>query len=272
MNGEEFDFESAAAEYAQEVDANDGGTGDTVTPPSQEGDPLVTDPNQTTTTNNPQTETPSSTNEENTTVEPPSTENPNFQNDKQNEAFARMRRENEQYQQQLSDMQRFRDTIAEIGAARGMTPEQVLESYEQARLQQEAQETGVPVEHLQRLQQVEAQLEAQQYQQLQSETQNQLVALQQKYSLSNEEMSAFIDTAQAQGFDPRFAPVEAYYLMVNQETITKRAVEQARQADLEAEKQRQLTTPIGNKGSAAATPTMDEEVEAFMQKHDLYIG
>ena len=59
--------------------------------------------------------------------------------------------------------------------------------------------------------------------------------------------------------------------MLNQETITKRAVEQARQADLEAEKQRQLTTPIGNKG-AVATPTMDEEVEAFMQKHDLYIG
>ena len=60
--------------------------------------------------------------------------------------------------------------------------------------------------------------------------------------------------------------------MLNQETITKRAVEQARQADLEAEKQRQLTTPIGNKGGAVATPTMDEEVEAFMQKHDLYIG
>ena len=38
--------------------------------------------------------------------------------------------------------------------------------------------------------------------------------------------------------------------MLNQETITKRAVEQARQADLEAEKQRQLTTPIGNKGGA----------------------
>ncbi|WP_141529816.1 hypothetical protein [Bacillus thuringiensis] len=242
-------------------------------PPEGNEPPAAAEPpqgNATETTH--QTENPQATNQENTTVEPPSTENQTFPNDRQNEAFARIRRENEQYQQQISEMQRFRDTIAEIGAARGMTPEQVLESYEQARLQQQAQETGVPVEHLQRLQQVETQLETQQYQQLQSETQNQLVALQQKYSLSNEDMSAFIDTAQQQGFDPRFAPVEAYYLMLNQENITKRAVEQARQADLEAEKQRQLTTPIANKGGAAATPTMDEEVEAFMQKHDLYIG
>lgn len=268
MTGEEFNFEEAAAEYAQEVETSEP----VVTEPQENEPPAAEPPQGNATETTQQTENPQVINEENTTVEPPSTENPNFQNDKQNEAFARMRRENEQYQQQLSEMQRFRDTIAEIGAARGMTPEQVIESYEQARLQQQAQETGVPVEHLQRLQQVESQLEEQQYQQLQSETQNQLVALQQKYNLSNEEMSAFIDTAQAQGFDPRFAPVEAYYLMVNQETITKRAVEQARQADLEAEKQRQLTTPIGNKGSAAATPTMDEEVEAFMQKHDLYIG
>ncbi|WP_142952926.1 hypothetical protein [Bacillus cereus] len=243
-----------------------------VTDPQGNEPPAAEPPQGNATETTHQTENPQATNPENTTVEPPSTENQNFPNDRQNEAFARIRRENEQYQQQISEMQRFRDTIAEIGAARGMTPEQVLESYEQARLQQQAQETGVPVEHLQRLQQVETQLEAQQYQQLQSETQNQLVALQQKYNLSNEDMSAFIDTAQEQGFDPRFAPVEAYYLMLNQENITKRAVEQARQADLEAEKQRQLTTPIGNKGGAAATPTMDEEVEAFMQKHDLYIG
>ncbi|HDR8456807.1 TPA: hypothetical protein QC364_003686 [Bacillus cereus] len=269
MTDEEFNFEAVAAEYAQEVETSEP----VVTEPPQGNEPPAAEPpqeNATETTH--QTENPQVTNPENTTVEPPSTESPNFQNEKQNEAFARIRRENEQYQQQISDMQRFRDTIAEIGAARGMTPEQVLESYEQARLQQQAQDTGVPVEHLQRLQQVESQLEEQQYQQLQSETQNQLVALQQKYSLSNEDMSAFIDTAQQQGFDPRAAPVEAYYLMLNQETITKRAVEQARQADLEAEKQRQLTTPIGNKGGAAATPTMDEEVEAFMQKHDLYIG
>ncbi|HDR5269517.1 hypothetical protein E8M24_18850 [Bacillus thuringiensis] len=249
-------------------------------PPEGNEPPAAAEPpqgNATETTH--QTENPQATNPENTTVEPPSNENQTFPNDKQNEAFARMRRENEQYQQQISDMQRFRDTIAEIGASRGMTPEQVLESYEQARLQQQAQETGVPVEYLQRMQAMESQLQnvnsqfqEQEYQQIQNDTQNQLVALQQKYSLSNEDMSAFIDTAQQQGFDPRFAPVEAYYLMMNQETITKRAVEQARQADLEAEKQRQLTTPIGNKGSAAATPTMDDEVEAFMQKHDLYIG
>ena len=119
-----------------------------------------------------------------------------------------MRRENEEANQRIADM-RYYDTIAEIGASRGMSPEQVIQSYEQARLQQ-AQETGVPVEYLQRMQAMESQLQnvnsqfqEQEYQQLQNDTQNQLVALQQKYSLSNEDMSAFIDTAQQQGFDPR---------------------------------------------------------------------
>lgn len=276
MTDEEFNFEEAAAEYAQEVTTPEP----VVTEPPEGNEPPAAEPpqgNATETTH--QTENPQATNEENTTVEPPSTENQTFPNERQNEAFARMRRENEEANQRISDMQRYYDTIAEIGASRGMSPEQVIQSYEQARLQQEAQETGVPVEYLQRMQAMESQLEnvnsqfqEQEYQQIQNDTQNQLVALQQKYSLSNDDMHAFIDAAQQQGLDPRHAPVEAYYLMLNQENITKRAVEQARQADLEAEKQRQLTTPIGNGGSAAATPTMDDEVEAFMQKHNLYIG
>lgn len=277
MNGEDFDFETAAAEYAQES-ATSGET--TVTDTSQGDNPPATEPNQTIATETtPHIETPPSTNPVEQTGETPPTENPNFPNERQNEAFARMRRENEEAQQRIADMQRYYDTIAEIGASRGMSPEQVIQSYEQARLQQESQAMGVPVEHLQRMQQMESQLhnmqshfQEQEYQQLQTDTQNQLVALQQKYNLSNDEMSAFIDIAQQQEFDPRYAPVEAYYLMTNQETVMKRAVEQARQADLEAEKQRQLTTPIGNKGSVAATSTMDDEVEAFMQKHDLYIN
>ncbi len=275
MTGEEFNFEEAAAEYAQEVTTPEP----VVTEPQGNEPPAAEPPQENATETTQQTENPQATNEENTTVEPPSTENQTFPNERQNEAFARMRRENEEANQRVADMQRYYDTIAEIGASRGMSPEQVIQSYEQARLQQEAQETGVPVEYLQRMQAMESQLEnvnsqfqEQEYQQIQNDTQNQLVALQQKYSLSNEDMSAFIDTAQQQGLDPRHAPVEAYYLMLNQENITKRAVEQARQADLEAEKQRQLTTPIGNGGSAAATPTMDDEVEAFMQKHNLYIG
>ena len=205
MPDEEFNFEAVAEEYAQEVTTPEP----VVTEPQGNEPPAAEPPQGNATETTQQTENPQATNPENTTVEPLLLK---IQISKTTNKTKHLQECAVKMKKQIKELLICSVIMTRLlkSALRGMSPEQVIQSYEQARLQQEAQETGVPVEYLQRMQAMESQLQnvnsqfqEQEYQQLQNDTQNQLVALQQKYSLSNEDMSAFIDTAQQQGFDPR---------------------------------------------------------------------
>jgi hypothetical protein len=195
--------------------------------------------------------------------------NPHDENEhKRNQAFAKLREEAEANRKYAAFIQK----LAEEG---GVTPDDLLARYEDKRIQEQAEEQGVPVELLKRQTSTEQELAQLKEQMFAERLQAQVDSVMSKYG--NDEnlvRSTFEYMAQA-GIDPRVQQVdfEKLYRAANLDTIIQKEVANARQADLANKKKRQDGASIAN-GSSVSPPSgdlSDEEVDSILAKFDIRI-
>lgn len=168
---------------------------------------------------------------------------------KANQAFAEMRVKNKQ----------MAATIGKLAEALGFNPnsteEELLAGINDILTQQQAQQQQVPVEILQRLNELEAVNNAYRQDQMRAQAQRGLSALRDKYAIEQDDMVAFVEDLNNAGLNPLYNPnvnLEAEFLSRNFEKIISKKVEAAVQEEQAraAKAQEHSSTPSKTSGAA----------------------
>lgn len=168
-------------------------------------------------------------------------------------AFAQLRRERDEFA-------RVAKWVSDLAAQSGMTVEQLMERYEQQRLQKEAEAKGVPVEVLQKLQTLENenktirdQMNAERFNQQVNETLK-------KYNGNAENFEKTLQYAMENGLVEALKTgaitFEAAYKLAHMDTLIEEAKQQAVQENLSMQRKRQQEAPVAN-GGIIAQPQSD---------------
>lgn len=170
-----------------------------------------------------------------------------FKDDRQNKAFAELRR-------QAEENKKFADFVNALATDAGVKPEEVLNRYQERRVQAEAEKQGVPVEVIQRLNALETENATMKEQTLGEDLDNQIKSVIDKYGIKNDDPTlaeTFADMLR-NGVDPRMQKVdfEKFYRAANFDRLVQMEVEKTRQTDLDAKKKRQEQAAIPNGSSA----------------------
>lgn len=220
----------------------------------------------------PETETnePESGTETNESNEPNEPNAPDLsQQSKANKRFAEMRVQNKQY----------KDMFGKLAQVLGMNPdadsEQLLATVNETLLAAQAQAQNVPVEVLQRLDELSRDNTRLMQTQMEQTLRQNLEGLKTKYEVSADEMREFVDNLVNDGIDPFTSQVdiEGEYLKRNFDAIVKNEVQKALKAEMErADKANQhSTSPARGKGKSNApaageyTITSGAQADAFFE-------
>lgn len=187
------------------------------------------------------------------------------QTPEQNRAFAEMRRK-------LQEAEKAKKFLEKVAQESGVSLDQLMQSYEQRRIEAEAQKAGVPVEVYQRLQSLEqSNMELKKQAQL-NRFFGQVEIVKQKYDLKDDEVDRTFKYIGSKGlFDPETkVPVidfEDAYFLANRDTLIQRKAEESRQQMLAEKKKRQQQAAIPHKGvSANTTPQVEEWTDEAIDK------
>lgn len=192
-------------------------------------------------------------------LQPPATSDP-----KAYQAFQAMR-------QRLEESEKQASIIRKIAEQNNMTPQQVVEAYEQRMLEEQAQQQNTSPEVLQRLSAVEQENATLRQQERQARINAQIVEVQNKYELQQQDIQDTIRKIAEQGYnieDVDRLGFENVYRIVNVDNIVEREIERERQRQLEekAKKQKTSTIPVE---SSESLPKSEEEEIAEMVRRDL---
>lgn len=179
---------------------------------------------------------------------------------KRNAAFAQLRRERD-------EAKRVADWLKSVADQNGTTPEEMMENYQKALLEKQAQEQNVPVEVLQRLKAQEDELNHIKNSSFAERFESQVLATKETYNASEDDL----DTAFKYAADNGLVEIvqsgrmtfDALYKMAHLDTLTERKVQEALQNDLTKKKKRQQEAPLPNGSSAAPT---DDSLEDRAKK------
>ena len=195
-----------------------------------------------------------------------STDDEQQQDHKTNEAFKRMREE-------LEEKSKYAKVIEEIAKQYGVSPEKIIERFEQQKLEQQAKEQNVPVDVLQRMNKIE-----QENQQLREEMHSkefnaEVEAAKEKYELSEQEIKETIDFMGKKNFPVGFSFEDAYKLQ-NHDKIVEQEKEKAQQEYLENKKKRQeKSDQVDTKGQSPKTSSnevlTDDEYKSILKDMDI---
>lgn len=195
-------------------------------------------------------------------------EKPKFENEDQNRAFADMRR-------QLEESKKHTEFLQKLAEQNGMKPDELMEAFEKRKLEKEAQEKGVPVDMLQRLNKLEEENQQIRKDSWAKEFDSQVNDTIKKYELSEEDLNKVFRYMGENGIDPERTPIkfEDAYFLANKDTIIKTEREKARQTYLEDKKKRQETSavPSGTSDSPNTDEITDDYVDEMLKKFDIRI-
>lgn len=195
------------------------------------------------------------------------------QTPEENARFAAMRRQREMEQKIQAEIERLKQESPEFRLAQtlsemyGMTPEELVQQLQEAKLQKEAQEKGIPIEFLrerlleqQRLNQLEEELNRLRFQQWQSRIEADSLKLKQEYSfLTDDDIQEAVDYILnvAQNVD---LPLEHAVFAVHGRKIAEALANAKLQEQLAADSGRKKTpiTPKSGKTSQTRTATAEE--------------
>lgn len=188
----------------------------------------------------------------------PQEETPQFQTQKQNEAFANMRK-------QMQEAKKYQDFLARIAEESGTSPEDLMKQYEERQLEQQAEQRGVPVDILKRLNALETENKTVKEQAFAEKFNMQVESTKEKYKLNDEDLGKVFDYMAQNGLDPQQVPIrfEDAYFLANRDNILKQTEEKAKQSYLAEKKKRQNSSapPIGTSDSPNNPDSVsDEEV------------
>lgn len=183
-------------------------------------------------------------------------EEPQFQNEKQNRAFADMRR-------QLEEAKKYQGFLNQIAEQNGMTPDDIMKQYEERQIENQAKETGVPVEFMKRLNSLEQENEISKQREFETRFNTEVSQVVEKHGLKQEDVDKVIDYMAENRLDPRVTPVkfEDAYFLANKDTILAKEREQANQEYLSNKKKRQNTSAVPS-GTSDSPNTEAADIEA----------
>lgn len=195
------------------------------------------------------------------------------QSKEENARFAAMRRQREMEQKIQAEIERLKQEAPEFRLAQtlsemyGMTPEELVQQLQEAKLQKEAQEKGIPIEFLrerlleqQRLNQLEEELNRLRFQQWQSRIEADSLKLKQEYNfLTDDDIQEAVDYILnvARNVD---LPLEHAVFAVHGKKIAEALANAKLQEQLAADSGRKKTpiTPKSGKTSQTRTATAEE--------------
>lgn len=159
-------------------------------------------------------------------------QNQNTQQQKDHNAFAAMRVQNQQYADML-------EKIAKAAGIQYTSPEDMMQKLNDDALTKLAAQQNVPVELLKRMEVMEAQANAYVQMQNQQRLTNEFAALRTKYNLDEASLTTFAQQLEADKVDPSTINVEREYIARNFDAIiaqrTQAAVEAALKKDAQAD-------------------------------------
>lgn len=179
---------------------------------------------------------------------------PELEVDKQNQAFARMRNELKQ-EKQLADF------VRNLAEQQGLKPEELMQAYEQRKLEAEAKEKGVPVDVLQRLNQLEREATEAKQAQIAERFNAEVALTKQKYNLDDTQLQGVFDYMAQNGYvgenNTPLINFEDAYILANKDNLIDQAKEQGRQEYLKQKKQKQQTAATNTGASAGGNDNID---------------
>ena len=180
------------------------------------------------------------------------------QTKEENAAFAQLRREKEQLEQQTK-------VLEQVAAQYGMTVDQFQQAYQQQQEEARAKEQGVPVDVLRRMEAMERQLNEQKNSSHKEKFWSEVDTVKSKYGLNNDEINKIFDYIGKNGLvnmdtGTPAVPFEFIYKAANHDNILERKVTEEKQKSLAAKKKRQATAAKGHTNSTAGKQTSPEDL------------
>jgi hypothetical protein len=194
--------------------------------------------------------------------------NPNDEDtDKRNRAFADLRR-------QADENKKYADFISRLAQDSGVSPEEILNRYQERQLEAEAEQQNVPVDVLKRLNTLEQENSTTKEQLRAERMETQIESVKAKYGADDNAIRAAFEEMLDSGIDPRVTDnvnFEKFYRAANLESIIQKEVENARQKDLANKKQRQTSAAIGNGTSVSPSSDglSDDEFDEILKNMDI---
>jgi K+-transporting ATPase c subunit len=194
--------------------------------------------------------------------------NPNDEDaDKRNRAFADLRR-------QADENKKYADFISRLAQDSGVSPEEILNRYQERQLEAEAEQQNVPVDVLKRLNTLEQENNFTKEQLRAERMETQIESVKSKYGADDNAIRAAFEEMFDSGIDPRITDnvnFEKFYRAANLESIIQKEVENARQKDLANKKQRQTSAAIGNGTSVSPSSDglSDDEFDEILKNMDI---
>jgi hypothetical protein len=246
---DDLDLDSMMAEFETEWNDEDD---DSNEPDQQNDEALETEPEQTDDETEQEQENP----------------NPNDEDaDKRNRAFADLRR-------QADENKKYADFISRLAQDSGVSPEDILNRYQERQLEAEAEQQNVPVDVLKRLNTLEQENSTTKEQLRAERMETQIESVKSKYGADDNAIRAAFEEMFDSGIDPRVTDnvnFEKFYRAANLESIIQKEVENARQKDLANKKQRQTSAAIGNGTSVSPSSDglSDDEFDEILKNMDI---
>lgn len=187
--------------------------------------------------------------------------NPNDpEEQKRNQAFAQLRRERD-------EAIKFKSLIENIAEQNGMTVEQVMENYQKAQLQKEAEQKGVPVDLLQRMKALEEENAIIKNQTFAEKFNENVAKTIEKYGATEDEVDATFQYIQEKGLveavkQGQFS-FEELHKLAHIDTLVEKKSTEAVQKNLSNKKKRQKEAPLGhNSNSSDVEDTLEQRATA----------
>lgn len=201
------------------------------------------------------------------TQEEPEVKSP--QSSKTNEAFKQMRQEMEAYKTQAQQNASFANVIKEIAEANGITPEELIQNYNDRKAAQEAEKQGIPVEVYKKLNALEQEVQQLRAKPIEEKFNNQMTNLISKYNLQEEAVNEFYLQAHENGFDlTKVKDIEKVYNFLNVDKV----INQKEQERLEQKEKIKKQAPLPPTTTTAVEVDEDAEIKAMLEKRGAWNG
>lgn len=199
-----------------------------------------------------------------------STENNNtVQKNTPDQAFANMRRQVDAYKQQAMQNQQYANIIEEIARNNGVTPQQLIQTYNEQKMSKEAEKQGVPVEVYKELQELKSTVQTLQSKPIEEKFNSQMEKLISTYQLNQDDVQDFFIRSRENGFDlTKVQDLEQVYKFLNINKI----LNDKEQKRLEQKEKINKQTPLTPQNTTTVVVDEDKEVEQFLKSKGAWNG
>lgn len=215
-------------------------------------DEIVEDPSEEEVVETPETE-------EEVTEEQPPIHDEDTQ--KRNRAFADMRKKAE-------ENQKYADFINQLAEQNGVAPQEIIERFEQRKLEQEAEKQNVPVDVLKRLKTLEEENRQVKESSFVEKFNAEVESVISQHGLRDEDVQQVFSYMHEKGLvvdGKPTIPFEDAYFLANRPNIIQREVEKSRQQELAEKRKRQTSSAIPSGNSVSPNDDIDAEVDAYIK-------